>query len=140
MFLLATAAVPAPPGAPSDLKTFLHQHVHLELNIAGKAQVVPVDIGIDAALWKDHSMDAYGQMNGMSPLHTHDTTGTIHLEFGKWHPCTLGDFFAVWGEPLGPGGVLGYSGPVTMTVDDRPSSEFGALLLQDGQHVVLTAG
>ena len=46
---------------------------------------IPADIGIDP--------------NGrfISPLHTHDTTGVIHMEATHTYPFTLGQFFTVWG-------------------------------------------
>jgi len=115
----------------------LHQHPHLEIYIQGSAVAIPTDIGIDPSLWHDHSMDEYRQMETMSPIHTHDAGGTIHLEMGKWHPCTLGDFFDVWGQPFGPGEALSYRGPVSLTVDGKPNNEYRDLVLQDGQQIVI---
>src|SRR5712691_7626610 len=64
----------------------MHFHPHLSLMIDGKSVTVPSQIGIDTSLWKDHSLDQYGMqamsngMTGMAPLHTHDASGTIHVE------------------------------------------------------------
>jgi hypothetical protein len=33
----------------------------------------------------------------ISPLHTHDTTGVIHVESPTVRDFTLGEFFGVWG-------------------------------------------
>ncbi len=128
------------PTAPNAVNTSLHQHPNLQVFIAGQAQVVPGDIGIAANHWVDHSMDAYGEMAGMSPLHTHDSSGVIHLEMSRWHACTLGDLFAVWGQPFDEGHLLSSAGAVSMTVNGNPSTEFRGLVLQDGQQIVVRAG
>ena len=36
-------------------------------------------------------------MQGMSPLHTHDSSGTIHVESSVERDYTLGEFLDVWG-------------------------------------------
>lgn len=147
--IIQLAAVLLAVGAAVALLSFstrggmnasLHQHPHVEIYVQGTAVAIPTDIGINSSLWHDHSMDEYRQMETMSPIHTHDAGGTIHLEMGTWHPCTLGDFFDVWGQPFGPGEVLSYRGPVSLTVDGKPNSEFGDLMLQDGQQIVIRGG
>jgi len=67
---------------------------------------VPAQIGIDASLWKDHSLDQFGI--GMSPLHTHDATGTIHEESNTVRDFTLQEFLAIWGQHLDSEQVLGH--------------------------------
>ena len=63
-----------------------HNHVSLNVTLDGQPVVVPAHIGMvqvgkteDPLLYGDHSLDKYG-MQGMSPLHTHDATGLIHVE------------------------------------------------------------
>lgn len=34
----------------------------------------------------------------MSPLHTHDTSGTIHVESNSYRTYTLGQFLDIWGR------------------------------------------
>jgi hypothetical protein len=131
-------AILLPPS--STLNTSLHQHPNLQVFVAGEAQLIPGDIGIAAANWVDHSLDAYAEMGGMSPLHTHDSSGVIHVELSRWHPCTLGDLFAVWGQPFDGGHLLDQTGSVSMTVGGKASVEFRGLILQDGQQIVLRVG
>ena len=76
--------------------TVLHIHQHLDLFVHGRRVVVPAGIGIDAA----------GQF--ISPLHTHDTSGIIHVESPTVRRFTLGQFFGVWGVRLGRGRLGGY--------------------------------
>ena len=63
-----------------------HEHAHLTIVIRGQLRPVPANIGITATqiCW----------------LHTHDASGTIHIEAGDQRTFTLGDFFALWRQPL----------------------------------------
>jgi hypothetical protein len=45
----------------------------------GRQMPLPTDIGINPSLWKDHSLDHFS-MQGMSPSHTHDSSGTLHVQ------------------------------------------------------------
>lgn len=66
----------------------IHIHQHLAIFDHGKAVEVPQYIGIPASTrciyW----------------LHTHTPDGIIHIEAPKDRSFTLGDFFAVWQEPI----------------------------------------
>jgi hypothetical protein len=64
--------------APSKTMV-LHIHPQLNITFDGQPLTVPSQIGIDQSLWKDHSLDQYG-LQGLAPLHTHDASGTIHVE------------------------------------------------------------
>lgn len=134
------AAASFAPSGGGGLNTAAHQHPHLEIYIQGEQVPIPVNIGIDPNLYHDHSFDEYADMGTMAPLHTHEGDGTIHMEMNRWHPLTLGNFFSVWGQPFGPSQVLHYTGPVTVTVDGEPDSEYGALVLQEGQRIVIRGG
>jgi hypothetical protein len=63
----------------------IHIHQHLDVVVAGKRVVVPAAIGFDA------------QLRFLSPIHTHDATGIIHVESPTVRSFTLGDVFDVWG-------------------------------------------
>jgi hypothetical protein len=86
---------------PSN-KMVLHNHVNLNVTYNGQAIMVPEHIGIvqigkadDPLLYGDHSLDKYG-MEGMSPLHTHDNSGTVHVEANTKRDFTLGEFLDTW--------------------------------------------
>ena len=65
--------------------TTLHIHQHLDILINGKPVTVSSGIGIN-------------EFAGfISPLHTHDLTGEIHVESDEVRDFTLGQFFDVWG-------------------------------------------
>jgi hypothetical protein len=66
----------------------IHIHQHLAIFDHGKEMTVPQFIGIPQA-----SRCIYW-------LHTHTPDGIIHVEAPRDRSFALGDFFAVWGQPL----------------------------------------
>jgi hypothetical protein len=93
-------AFPAPVGA--EVKTAVesaglqvlgqemlqyHIHSHLQVSDNGKNVTVPAFIGIQQGV-------------GLSPLHTHDNSGIIHVESATKGDYTLGQFFKEWNVPL----------------------------------------
>lgn len=72
----------------------LNFHIHVQLNIFvnGQRREVPEDVGIrDGCLYW---------------LHTHDASGLIHIEAPSPEQFRLGQFFAIWGEPLSESRLL----------------------------------
>jgi hypothetical protein len=59
-----------------------HIHQHLDLYVNGQKVTVPSQIGISG---------------GFAFLHTHDSSGVIHVESPVIKDYTLGQFFDVWG-------------------------------------------
>jgi hypothetical protein len=52
-------------------------------------------------------------------VHTHDSSGIIHVETQSYHRITLGDFFAVWGRSLSFTNIADLSGtPVNVYILD----------------------
>jgi hypothetical protein len=114
------------PGA----KMVLHTHPKLNVMVDGNLMIIPKNVGIDVSLWKDHSIDKYG-MEGMAPLHTHDASGTIHVESSANRAYTLGQFIDIWGG-------LNINGKtVNATVDGKPVSDYRNILLKDGEQINL---
>lgn len=112
-------------------KMVMHIHPQLSVKVDGNPIIVPEKIGIDKTLWKDHSLDKYG-MQGMSPLHTHDGTGTIHVESSVNRDYTLGEFLDVWsGLDIGSGKIL------KVTVNGQPISDWRNHILKDKEQISL---
>ena len=84
------------PALPAESFT-LHIHQHLDLYVNGTKQVVPALIGIITS-----------PQVVFSPLHTHDTSGIIHVESPTVRSFTLGEFFDVWGVRFTPTCIGGY--------------------------------
>jgi hypothetical protein len=113
--------------------TALHTHQHLDVYVAGRHVTVPAGIGIDAA-------DDF-----LSPLHTHDTSGIIHVESVDVRTFTLGQFFAVWGVRLTPRCLGGYcdagARKLRVYVDGKlATSDPRRLRLEPHQEIVVAYG
>jgi hypothetical protein len=83
----------------------MHIHAQIEVQKAGQKVPVPAEIGIARELWYDHSLDQFGPSKALlAPLHTHDESGTIHIESVVNRDYTLGEFLSIWG--MDPGKVV----------------------------------
>ena len=106
-----------------------HIHADLRITVNGSGVAVPDGIGLTPC---------------MRPLHTHDDSGHIHIEYKHRSDFTLGEFFEVWGQPFDSSQVLqhkvGGGATLTMKVDGDPNSEFRALVLRNGQQVEILFG
>lgn len=131
---------------PSGVKTFetvagvdcesgerleYHIHSYLAILVEGQQVPVPANIGITerCLFW----------------LHTHDVSGIIHVEAPEQKDFTLGQFFAVWGQPLTPSQVLDHVADAThnlqLTVDGRVySGDPAAIVLKDKESIVIQFG
>jgi hypothetical protein len=85
----ASAAVRA-AGLPmlSAEGTVEHIHAHLDVEVDGQPVEVAALVGIDET------------RGSISPVHTHDTSGVIHIESPVARSFTLGEFFTEWGVNL----------------------------------------
>jgi len=84
----------------------MHIHPQLSILIRGASETLPANIGIERDLWRDRSLDRYG-VNGLSPLNTRDSSGTIHVESNTVRDFTLSQFLAVWGQRMDYSQVVG---------------------------------
>lgn len=107
----------------------MHNHPILNVMIDGKSITVPKNIGIDSLFHKDHSLDQYGT-NRVAPLHTHDDSGTIHVESTANRNYTLGEFLNIWGIDL-------QGKTVKLSVDGTVISDYVNHILEDGQNLDL---
>ena len=71
-----------------------HLHTHLTILVDGVTQRVPKEVGLTGCAYETH---------------THDYSGVIHVETSVQKKFTLGQFFAVWGQPLTRTNVAGLS-------------------------------
>ena len=108
----------------------LHIHQHLDLFVDGRKVTVPANVGIDPS-------GAF-----ISDLHTHDTTGIIHVESPTEQQFTLGQFFAVWAVPLSATQIGSLKGERVRTwVDGKPvNADPTGIILAAHQEIVLAYG
>jgi hypothetical protein len=114
----------APTGATVDgiacqtsEQVAYHIHAHLTIYASGARQVVPAGIGIPGPQQVVDGFVAGGKC--LYWLHTHDSTGVVHIESPVQRVYTLGQFFDVWGRPLSGTQVGHATGHVTAFVDGQ---------------------
>ena len=98
----------------------LHIHAHLDVFVNGALVSVPAEIGIDVAAQR------------ISPLHTHDDSGVIHVESPVMRDFTLGQFFAEWRQSLRGSAVYVGGAPY--------SGDPAALVLRAHQEIAVVYG
>jgi hypothetical protein len=99
-----------------------HIHSHLAIYINGKQKAVPAGIGIvkpwsteplsDGTIFVDGGKQLYY-------LHTHDSTGVLHVESPNEQTYTLGQIFAEWNQPLSSTQIGPDSGTVIAYVNGK---------------------
>jgi hypothetical protein len=84
-------------------QTLFHIHAHLTIFVNGAARQVPAGIGIPGAQATPTAQGAFIETGTCFYwLHTHAADGIIHVESPVQRTYTLGNFFDIWGQPLGP--------------------------------------
>ena len=79
----------------------------------------------------------------ISPLHTHDAYGFLHLESKITGPHTLGQFFVEWGVTLSATCVGEYCSPkaIAVYVNGEPyTQDPGAIELTDLKEIAIVIG
>jgi hypothetical protein len=110
----------------------LHIHQHLDIYVHGGKVTVPQGIGIDAGgAW-------------LTLIHTHDSTGIIHVESPIKRNYTLGQFFSVWGLRFSNRciGNLCDRGPdqLRVYVNRKRAKDPVGIVLQEHQEITVTYG
>lgn len=114
-----------PPLPESDVisKTGIHWHTQLSITLNGKEQEIPANIGIGAVHQR---------------IHTHDTSGEIHMEMGGLvtkKDTLLGGFFIIWGKQFNSSCILdscnGPNGRVRLFVNGNENTEFENYQMKD---------
>ncbi len=110
----------------------LHIHQHIDVFLNGSAVAVPGGIGIN-----DNSF--------ISPLHTHDATGVIHVESPTKEQFTLSQFFAIWGVRFTRTSVGGYRSsaarPIRVYLAGKPyQGDPTRLVLAPHQEIAVVIG
>jgi|ERR1039457_1002438 hypothetical protein len=87
-------------------KVKYHVHVHVALYVNGQMRRLPAGIGITKPQLVEHEKRGafidVGLYDCLYWLHTHVADGIIHVEAPAKRTFTLGQFFDIWGQPLGP--------------------------------------
>lgn len=105
-----------------------HIHATLVLVINGEQVPVPQSIGVrtnECIFW----------------LHTHDASGLMHIEAPSKRDLTLGQFFAVWGQPLSTTQLLDQTvdgtHEIVATVNGEPAEGDPANIVMNDQDTIV---
>ncbi|HEY3921574.1 MAG TPA: hypothetical protein VGL76_05610 [Gaiellaceae bacterium] len=99
-----------------------HDHVHLDLRVDGRKVTVPAGVGLVQPVDRGPcppspgnlpqgdctTKNVYTAAVANSPVHTHSSSGIIHIETDRKGTVTLGAFFDEWGVRLTSSCVGGY--------------------------------
>jgi hypothetical protein len=94
----------------------MHTHIHLVVIDDGTNVTVPAGIGVG----RPWGVDPDGFVSTGSCfawIHTHDTTGVVHIGGPEETTYKLGQLFSVWGHPLSADAAFNFSGPVAVLVN-----------------------
>lgn len=119
----------------------IHWHPKLKIIINGEGQPIPTGIGIDIGKSTDYEISGMR----MSPTHTHESDGTIHLEnnrpWQKPETLALGYFFKIWDKKFNSSCIFEYcnneNGTLTMNVNGKPNYEFENYVMHDKDEIVI---
>ncbi|TXC84822.1 hypothetical protein FRZ40_20315 [Paraburkholderia azotifigens] len=90
----------------------MYTYSHLAIYLNGKALALPTNIGTVGPTMAAQTGCAY-------PVHTDDESGKIRMDASTGASYTLGQFFAIWGQPLTSSNVAGLTGmPITIYVNN----------------------
>lgn len=107
-----------------------HRHALVSIYLNAQRLALPTSIGRASCHYE---------------LHTHDGSGVVHIETDVPKTFTLGQFFALWGQPLSTAGVAGLPGtPAYYIVDNEKITRYtgdpGAIVLDPHREVLIVTG
>jgi hypothetical protein len=120
-------------GLPSSSTESLtvHYHSHVDIFVDGKSEPVASSIGRE-----DQSL--------FSPLHTHATSGLIHIEAPEEQDFTVAMLFTEWGVRLTNDCIGGYCSPGTKLeafVDGTKYTDpISTIVLKKGEEIAILIG
>jgi hypothetical protein len=117
-----------------------HFHVHMAIYADGEQVPVPAGLGVGRP-WAEDPPGFITTGGCFAWIHTHDTSGVVHVftQIGKAY--TLGQVFSVWGQPLTAQGALGFSGQVAVLVNGAAAGgDPRSVPLKNLENIVLELG
>jgi hypothetical protein len=129
-----------PPAAPpaSCARGPLEGRFRAHVELFGDRQVIviPAGIGVARPFAREHHRIVGAGCR--AAVRTLESTGVVDFDRSG---LTLGDLFAVWGQPLGPRRMASFRGRVVAFVGGRRvSGDPAAIPLRDGAQIVLEVG
>ena len=95
-----------------------HFHVHVEVLLDGSQITVPAGIGVGRP-WGAATDGFILTGSCFAWIHTHETSGVVHVFTQIGQSYTLGQIFSVWGQPLDANGALGVHESLKVLVNGK---------------------
>lgn len=100
-----------------------HIHAHVDIFVNGQQERIPAGTGIPGPI-SEHLTNGVFDDNRVPNgclywLHVHANDGVVHVESPYKHTFTLGQFFDIWQQPLGPNQVGPARGTVVAFVNGK---------------------
>ena len=107
-----------------------HFHPSLSIYIDGQLVSIPENTGIGTAI-----------CDGMHVIHTHDSSGKLHVETSEPVDVELGVFFQIWDVYFAADGIgdkrINETHELVMTVNDVEVETYGDHILANGEQIVI---
>lgn len=114
-----------------DIPPFpIHWHPNLKIEINGRMEVIPSNIGISGGIHE--------------PLHTHASDGVMHYEVSNPTPenMPLSNFFRIWRKQFNSNCIFDYcngeDGVVRMFVNGEENKDFENYIPKDDDEILIT--
>ena len=112
-----------------------HDHSNLKIYLDGQQRLIPANVGINSEICN-------GESENMHAVHTHDSTGKLHIESNTDIDIAIGVFFDIWGVHFNETGIFEYrvneTYELVMTIDGVPTTDYDDYLLVDGKEIVIS--
>lgn len=115
-----------------------HAHAHVTILLNNEAQAVPQYVG---------AADSTGGGHCFYQMHTHDQSGTVHVEHTAPSVFTLGNLFELWNQPLTNTNLAGITGlPIEIFVTENGTvtrveeADWTNIELKDDREITIGVG
>jgi len=110
-----------------------HDHAVLKIFINGEQELIPANIGIMTEICNQQGEE-------MHAVHTHDSSGRLHIESNEPIDIPIGVFFDIWGHHFDETGIFEYrvnsTHEMIMTVGDTVVDSYDDYLLVNTSDVI----
>ncbi len=110
-----------------------HDHAVLKIFINGEQEMIPANIGIMTEICNQQGEE-------MHAVHTHDSTGRLHIESNEPIDIPIGVFFDIWGQHFDETGIFEYrvnsTHELVMTVGNNTVDSYDDYLLVNTSDII----
>lgn len=119
-----------------------HIHAHLTVYVNGALRPIPAGVGIVSPVVQQTSNGAFDSAsNCYYWLHVHAQDGVIHVESPTTATYTLGQFFAIWNQPLTATQIGPAKGKLTVFVNGvRYTANPATIALKSHEDIQIDVG